>query len=88
MPEGVPVELGVGVPVGVPVGVSEGGGTTSPSRLNPKAAEFAVQAPVANLKLHGSAHGAACRNTDQVHKEVPTLEFHFIELDAPEITRA
>ena len=42
-----------------------------PPTLNPRDAEFAVHDPV-YLKLHGSAHGAACRRTGQVQLDVPT----------------
>lgn len=45
----------------------EGDGTTiAPPTLNPSVAEFGVHTPLADLKLHGSVHGAACRKTGHV----------------------
>ena len=80
--------LGWGVPEGCHAGVAEGGETTAPSRLNPRGLEAAVQLPAVNLNLHGSMHGRAWRNTDQVHDNAPLFAFHLIALVAPEMTRA
>jgi hypothetical protein len=53
------------------VAVADGAATTVPPTLNPRDAEFADHDPV-YLKLHGSAHGAACRRTGHVQLDVPT----------------
>jgi hypothetical protein len=76
--EVVPVALAVAVLVGT---------TVTPSRLNPYTPELAAHGE--NLKMQGSAHGAALPSTGHVH--VPMLEAvkpHFREEDEPLTTSA
>ena len=67
---------GAGAALAVALAVAEGVVASTPPTLKPRLAEKADHAPPANLKLHGSAQGAACRNTGQLHVLADAAEPH------------
>ncbi len=76
------------VAVAVTVAVADGGTMMSPSTLKANCPEFALHAPLANLKLQGSAHGVARPSTGQV-QTAPAAEVpHLMVDDEPETASA
>lgn len=86
----VPVAVAVADAVadGDDVGDTDGGTIIDPSTLNANCPEFAVHKPLANLKLHGSAHGLARPSTGHVQRPPPAEVDHFIVDAEPETTSA